>query len=62
MENGREVPVDSMAMTQGINLRPMPFKASFKIRDPGWKTAVEKAWAGAQKDVDMILNRIGQSK
>jgi cytochrome P450 len=62
VEDGKEVPVDSMAMTQGFNSRPMPFKASFRIREPGRKAVIEKAWADAEKDVEVILNRIGQSK
>ena len=61
-ENGQQVPIDPMAMTQGFNSRPVPFKASFKIRDSGRKTVVEKAWAKAEKDVNVILEKIGRSK
>ena len=60
-ENGQRQEIDSLAMTQGFNSRPMPFKASFKVRDLGRKLIVEREWANAEKGVDIVLEGIHSS-
>ena len=50
--------VDELAMTQGFNSRPVPFKASFKVRSDSKKKLIESEWQNAEKDVAVILNGI----
>ena len=57
-ENGVKVEIDPLAMTQGFNSRPMPFKASFTVRSPGRRSIVEDSWRSEVKDVDVIMARI----
>lgn len=53
--------VDELAMTQGFNSRPVPFKASFKVRSDGRREVIEKEWWNTEKDVAVILNGIHPS-
>jgi cytochrome P450 len=53
--------IDEWAMTQGFNSRPMPFKASFKVRSDGRREVIEKEWQSVEKDVAVILNEIRPS-
>ncbi|CAM1502372.1 Fc.00g043560.m01.CDS01 [Cosmosporella sp. VM-42] len=57
-ENGVKQEIDPFNMTQGFNSRPMPFKASFKVRDKDTESVVRKEWAAAEKDVNVILDSI----
>lgn len=61
-EDGERVEVDDMAMTQGFNSRPMHFKAVFQVRSLERKGVVEREWAAAEKDVDVLLEGIRSSK
>ena len=54
----RRCEVDSLAFTQGFNSRPLPFKASFRVRGDGYEQVVKREWEGAEKDVDVLLGRV----
>ena len=57
-ENGKKQDIDPWEMTQGPDSRPMPFKASFRIRSLGHQEVIEKEWLGSEKDADILLERI----
>jgi hypothetical protein len=57
-ENGKKQDINPWKMTQGPDLRPMPFKASFRIRSFGHQEVIEKEWLGSEKDADILLERI----
>lgn len=52
--------VDPLAMTQGFNSRPMPFKATLKVRSPQRRRVIEREWNMAEKDVSTILGKMGK--
>lgn len=56
-EKTRLVP-DPLAMTQGFNSKPMPFKAMFTPRSPNAEDIIKQTWGNAEKDVDIVLNRV----
>ncbi|KAK4892344.1 hypothetical protein LTR27_009178 [Elasticomyces elasticus] len=47
--------IDPLAMTQGFNSRPMPFKAVFTVRGAETRDVIEKNWESAEKDVEKLL-------
>lgn len=53
--------VDEFAMTQGFNSRPVPFKASFKVRSASKRDLIESDWQSTEKDVAVILKSIHPS-
>ena len=55
---GKTIEVDEMAMTQGFNSRPMPFMASITPRCQEKRKIIEAGWASAEKDIDVILDKI----
>lgn len=55
---GKIIEVDEMAMTQGFNSRPMPFMASITPRSQEKKEIIETGWASAEKNIDVILEKI----
>lgn len=55
---GKKVEVDSLAYSQGFNSGPLPFKARFVPRSAERRAAVEKQWAGTEKDVSVLLGEI----
>jgi len=57
-ENGKKHEIDPWDMTQGPDSRPMPFKASFRIRSPEHREVVEREWLDSEKDVDVLLEQI----
>ncbi|KAF7561739.1 hypothetical protein G7046_g2392 [Stylonectria norvegica] len=56
--NGMKQDINPLNMTQGFNSRPMPFKASFKVRDIETESVVRREWDSIEKDVDIILASI----
>ena len=50
--------IDSMAFTQGFNSRPLPFKASFQLRNGRCAEIVKQEWSLAEKDADVLLKRV----
>jgi cytochrome P450 len=57
----KQVP-DPMAMTQGFNSKPMPFKANFKPRTPLAAATVRAEWDAEEKDINAILDRVQQAQ
>ena len=57
-ENGKRIEADSLGYSQGFNSGPLPFKARFVVRSADRKAVVEKEWAGAEKDVGVLLDEI----
>lgn len=57
---GRKVrcEVDSFAFTQGFNATPLPFKAQFSVRSRTAEEIVKREWSTAEKDIDVLLDRI----
>ena len=60
-ELGRTIEVDDMAMTQGFNSRPMPFKAAITLRSDEKRRIIEAEWRDSEKDIDLILEKIKYS-
>ena len=56
--SGNRVEADSLAYSQGFNSGPLAFKARFVPRNADRRTAVEEAWADAEKDVGVLLDEI----
>jgi cytochrome P450 len=52
--------VDPLAMTQGFNSRPMPFEADLKVRSAKKRAVIEREWNTAEKDVAVILDKMGK--
>ena len=52
--------IDPMAMSQGLSSGPMPFKVVFKVRSKYTADVIRKEWDEAEKDVDVLLERIGK--
>lgn len=50
--------VDPFAFTQGFNSRPLPFKASFKVRSAQAAEVVGREWKSAEVDTNIFLERI----
>ena len=61
-ENGKRLEIDPLAFTQGFNSRPLPFKASFYVRNPHRQRLVEKAYEQADFDIDVILDGVEKAK
>lgn len=61
-ENGVRQEINTLAMTQGFNSRPMPFKAAFKVRSPEIQAVVEREWNMAVKGVDVVLENVRSSQ
>ena len=57
-ENGLKQDIDPLAMTQGFNSRPMPFKASFTVRSPQIQATIQEEWQSAVKDGNVVLEGI----
>jgi cytochrome P450 len=53
---------DPMAMTQGFNSKPMPFKANFKPRNPHVEDVLRRGWDVEEKDINVILNRVQEAQ
>jgi cytochrome P450 len=60
--DGTKQEIDELAMTQGFNSRPVPFKASFKVRSAGKREVIESSWEDSERDVAVILNNIRPSR
>ena len=60
-ENGVRQEIDPLAMTQGFNSRPMPFKAAFTVRNAEIQAVVEREWQMAVKDIDVVLENVRSS-
>lgn len=58
-ENGQRFEVDPWNLTEGIGVRPRPFKASFRVRGTERQNIIERNWEGVEKDVDTLLERAG---
>jgi cytochrome P450 len=58
VENGVWHEIDPLAMTQGFNSRPMPFKAAFTVRSPEIEAVVQREWQVAVKDVNAVLENV----
>ena len=56
-ENGQKLEVDPWNLTEGIGVRPRPFKASIRVRGEDRQKIIEQAWADAEKDADVLLER-----
>ncbi|OQU95755.1 hypothetical protein CLAIMM_01928 [Cladophialophora immunda] len=54
----RRCEVDPLAFTQGLNSKPMPFKAEFKVRSPERAQVVQEQWEKAEKRLDVLLESI----
>jgi cytochrome P450 len=59
---GERKEVNDMAFIPGIVMMPHPFEAVFEPRSPGHKKLIERNWAGAEKDVDVLLNSIREQQ
>jgi hypothetical protein len=60
-ENGVRQDIDPLAMTQGFNSRPMPFKAAFQVRSAEIQAVIETEWQMAVKDVGVVLENVRSS-
>ncbi|KAH8426351.1 uncharacterized protein LDX57_004094 [Aspergillus melleus] len=60
-EDGKRLDFPPWDLTQGIGVRPSPFKASFRVRDQKRQDIIKKAWIGAEKDTDVLLRQAGSS-
>ncbi|KAE8374973.1 cytochrome P450 [Aspergillus bertholletiae] len=58
-EKGRRLEVDPWDLTQGIGVRPTPFRASFCVRGEKRHQIISQAWKEAEKDVDVLLEQVG---
>ncbi|KAF9888575.1 hypothetical protein FE257_008507 [Aspergillus nanangensis] len=56
-EGRRRLEVDPWDLTQGIGVRPSPFKASFHVRGEKRHEIIIQAWEEAEKDIDILLER-----
>ncbi|KAA8645106.1 uncharacterized protein ATNIH1004_009321 [Aspergillus tanneri] len=56
-ENGQKLEVDSWSLTQEIGVRPIPFKALFRVRGTKRQEIIEQTWTAAEKDTDILLER-----
>ncbi|KIW80422.1 hypothetical protein Z517_07037 [Fonsecaea pedrosoi CBS 271.37] len=54
----RRCEVDPLAFTQGLNSKPLPFRAEFKVRSPERARIVQDQWDKAEKRLDVLLERI----
>jgi hypothetical protein len=57
-----EVNIDSLARTDGLSSAPEPFEVNFKVRSEKAEEVVRREWDEAEKDVDVILERIGRAQ
>ncbi|KAF4636914.1 hypothetical protein G7Y89_g1167 [Cudoniella acicularis] len=60
-EKVRQVP-NPLAMTQGFNSKPMPFKVEFKARTPRVVEVIRKEWVMKERDINVILERVEQDQ
>jgi cytochrome P450 len=56
-DGDRKLEVDPWNLTQGIGVRPSPFKASFHVRGEKRREIIIQAWEEAEKDIDILLER-----
>lgn len=54
-DDGTRVEVDSWSMVKNISTKPMPFRASFRVRSAEHESVIRTAWQDAEKDPDVIL-------
>ncbi len=54
--------VDPLALEQGMSSRPVPFGAVFKVRSPKAEEVVKKEWEESEKDIDVVLEGIGNAQ
>jgi cytochrome P450 len=57
-----EVKIDSLARTDGLSSAPEPFEVIFKVRSEEAEKVVRREWDELEKDVDVILDRIGRAQ
>ncbi|KIW56956.1 hypothetical protein PV05_05567 [Exophiala xenobiotica] len=57
-DKGQLFPIDDMAFTSGFNSRPKPFRMGFVPRTAKAKAVVEREWKLADKDIDVIMDRM----
>ena len=60
-EKGVRQDIDPLAMTQGFNSRPMPFKAAFQVRNAEIQAVINREWQMAVKDVGVVLESVRSS-
>jgi hypothetical protein len=56
-----EVKIDSLARTDGLSNAPEPFEVVFKVRSEKAEEVVRREWDEAEKDVNVILKKIGRA-
>jgi cytochrome P450 len=49
---------DPLAMTQGFNSKPEPFRAVFRPRTPEVEAIIRREWANEDKDINTVMDRI----
>ncbi|OAL28509.1 hypothetical protein AYO20_09457 [Fonsecaea nubica] len=54
----RRCEVDPLAFTQGLNSKPLPFRAEFKVRSPERAQIIREEWDKAEKRLDVLLESI----
>ncbi|KAE9382096.1 putative cytochrome P450 oxidoreductase [Stipitochalara longipes BDJ] len=57
-----EVKINSLARTDGLSNAPEPFEVNFKVRSEKAEEVVRREWDEAEKDVDVILERVGRAQ
>lgn len=57
-----EVEIDPLARTEGLSSAPEPFEVVFKVRSEKAEQVTRREWNNAEKDVDIILERIGRAQ
>jgi cytochrome P450 len=55
-EQGREVNIDPMDLTDMLLVRPKPFKVRFEIREPQAREVIVEKWNGMEKHIGTILD------
>jgi cytochrome P450 len=55
-EQGREIVVDSMDLTDMLLVRPMTFKARFEVRSPQTGEVITETWNSLEKHIGTILD------
>ncbi|KAI1165314.1 putative cytochrome P450 [Nemania serpens] len=58
-ETGDPLTIDPMASTDGLVMRPSPFKASFKPRGPWVQAVIERKCDTSSEDLASMLTQIG---
>ncbi|KAJ5731816.1 hypothetical protein N7493_003297 [Penicillium malachiteum] len=57
-DNGRKIEIDPMNSKQGLTAEPLHFRATVSVRSPKHWQVIDEEWAAAEKDSDILLDRI----